>query len=222
MGDQGAFEHEKLGGFSPPSLAMMTNEHEKKAPPTPVEALDMQVWKTKGARFNASRRLILNHYWSAAAVAFLSVYSVVAGVVLLAGSNLQFNPTGVSIALIGVSIGILTLSLLESARSYQLRADRHHRCGMELNELYSEVRYASVRGDDSVVPELTRKYHGILQKYEDNHAPADYEMFLAQHSDNFKLPWCKVVRAEVNWYWRSAGPYLAGIAAPPAIFLLLV
>lgn len=194
---------------------------ESNQPDSPIEALDRKVWKTTGARFNASRRLVLNHYWSVAAVAALSVYSVVAGLFLLVEATVDAGSTALSAALIGAAIGILTLSLLESARSYQLRADRHHRCGMQLNELYSEIRYAALQEDGTSVMEMTQQYHLILQSYEDNHAPADYNMFLAQYANDLDVGSLKAAWYRINWYWRSAGPYLMGIATPPLLFLML-
>lgn len=191
--------------------------------------LDERIWKTKGARFNAYRRLTKRHQLSYLATAFMSVYVVffaLASVVLPRGAGHLDGPQ-LSLATAFMAIAILVINATEYFKSYQLRGDRLHRSAMDLSELYDELRMLVVAsGPDEVIPQeklqsVDRRYHEILKSVPDNHDPGDYELLKAQYPEDFKLTRFQVGSIRVREFLRIGGWYYGALVLPPLLFILL-
>lgn len=197
--------------------------------PTFGEELDTKIWKTKGARFNAHRRLKNRHDWSLATIAFLSTYVI--GITLLEYvppltlSSDQKDVIGFSA--ITLSLFILVVSLLEASKDYQLRAHELHHCARELSALYNKLRSVIT---SSVSPEeateqalaISQTYDLILDRCPENHDSIDYDLFRAQNREHFRISWIHSTliyakAAAVTWL-----PYLFAILVAPGIVVLLM
>lgn len=185
--------------------------------PDRASELAQKIWVTKGARFNAYRRLNGKHYSSLTATALMSVYVVFLQLVpaLLPANTIHRDPGTLTLLTAFLAIAILVLSLLEHGRSYQLRAERLHQCGQELNELYDDFenkRQASATVSPSLLDEISNSYHRILKSVPENHDPIDNDMFRAQHSDDFNVGWFRALGIRVR--------YILNIHALPSILIV--
>jgi hypothetical protein len=186
--------------------------------------LDRKIWLTKGARFNAYRRLRKQHELSLRAISFLSAYLIVLSIFLLL-PDIGLDESGRRVAGVGtiaMSLFILVLSLLESTKNAQLRAEVHHNCGLDLSRLYDRLRIAltSAAADRVTLQTIADEYGNILQRFNENHEPEDDLLFRAQH----KVGFGRIATWRVHWVERIriAGFYWALILVPPVVAAALL
>lgn len=186
-----------------------------------------KIWTTKGARFNAHRRLLGKHSASQFALAVLSIYAIAASVSTLVLPEEKYPRLlpAMSAGTIVASVFILVQSLLESAKNYQLRAYQMLRCGDKLSELYNLL---SAQRDLGVVNEevyiaATERYSQILADYSENHGDIDYLLFVSHHKRHHGHPAARWLNAQFQsmknllHIWGSSTFYIA--APPAAIFV---
>lgn len=169
-----------------------------------------KIWTTKGARFNAHRRLLARHKSSTKALAVLSIYVIAASIGSLV---VQFEPVfartysralpAIGAGTIVVSVFILVQSLLDSAQNYQLRAHQMLRCGEKLSSLYN--RLSAKRNMRQIGPEEyllhVEEYDRILQDYSENHEDIDYLLLLSKRNGNDQSRFGGTVRwLGARWY----------------------
>jgi hypothetical protein len=194
-----------------------------------VKKLLDKIWATKGARFNAHRRLLGKNSASQFALAVLSIYAIaasVSGLVLPPAKYPKLLPA-MNAGTIVASVFILVQGLLESAKDYRLRAHQMLRCGEKLSELYNIISaHRSIKdlSKNSYIDSV-HKYSQILADYSENHADIDYHLFIAtnKRQDGNKLfhllnrNFLEVINLFHIW-----GSSLVYIAAPPiAIFIAI-
>ncbi|MDW9574702.1 SLATT domain-containing protein [Sinorhizobium meliloti] len=148
------------------------------------ENLLKEMKRTKGARFNASKRLeeraakrTANTAYASAAVVVLTLLPVFFPVPSIVAS-------AINLTTIGFSIFILASSLLQSAHADPVKADQFQRCALEINSLRRELR--SLEAVD--VAELrahSARFDDILRRYNINHDDVDYEKYRLEHPDEF-------------------------------------
>ncbi|HYH39432.1 MAG TPA: SLATT domain-containing protein [Azospirillum sp.] len=139
---------------------------------------------TKGARFNAAERLGRRDRRMITITAFASVY-----VILLTILPMFVPMEGLFVNIsnfitIIFSLIILAASLLQYSNNDPVRAEQHHRCGLEINALRRALRAAEPITKE-IIFEHGQKYDEILQKYGINHDPADLLKYKAEHPDEF-------------------------------------
>lgn len=183
-----------------------------------------QIWTTKGARFNAHRRLMRQNEWSLRAIASLSVYITVLSIAIVvpAFGVTPDAQSRISLLAAGMSLLIGVFSLLESSRNYAVRAERLHICAMQLGALLLRVAAAREVAHGVATPDLvalSQEYNAILSACQENHDDADYRLFCAQHPGDFNVSpwraWLTRVSAPFRYYGLPAavviGPLLAGV-----------
>lgn len=149
-----------------------------------LDALLREMKRTKGARFNASKRLedraskrTANTAYASAAVVVLTLLPIFFAV-----------PTTIAAAInlttIAFSIFILASSLLQSAHGDPVKADQFQRCALEINSLRRDLRGLEVITVQSVRDYATR-FDDILRRYNINHDEVDYEKYRLDHPDEF-------------------------------------
>lgn len=186
-----------------------------------------KIWTTKGARFNAHRRLLGKHSASQFALAVLSIYAIAASVATLVLPPEKYPRLlpAMSAGTIVASVFILVQSLLESAKNYQLRAHQMLRCGEKLSELYNVL---SAKRDLGIVTEqeylaAVERYSEILADYPENHGDIDYLLFVASHKRRNGRQALRWLNARVQSFksmvhvWGSSSLYIT--APPAAIFV---
>jgi hypothetical protein len=148
--------------------------------------LNNRIWRTKGARFNAYRRLEKKN----SALTFITSFS---SIHLLAIAILQLSSL-VSLSAeqskllnfisITISIIILAYSLFEGGKEHGLKSERHHLCGIELDRCYSRLQHITDDGTSELI-KLTDEYNDVTEKYLLNHDSVDDEFFQLQNPNDF-------------------------------------
>lgn len=141
-----------------------------------LQGLYRRMKKTAKARFNCARRLRLHHdftVWS------LTLFS--SGLLIMSVGKEFGLPISVSegsFLFIQFSLGLLILiiSLLLNSSSTSDRAEKMHRCALEINELTHQILPACRLNEDFELYNKTQfRYSNILNSYE-NHIPLDFAM----------------------------------------------
>lgn len=150
-----------------------------------LEELSYKIWSTKGARFQADKRLTTISKMSNISFSILSAYLIIAG--LLALYNFEVNNDRLKIIsyfITALSIIQLVLGQYENSQDYKLRAKKFHDCGLELSILYNRLRvFKTLKKNPSefevynFCKDLSEEYQMILSKYE-NHHSIDYQNFM--------------------------------------------
>lgn len=193
-----------------------------------IKSLKFKLWKTKGSRFNAYRRLKRRQQVSIFSISVLSVYGISIPVIQ-AVLDTSFCPktndlyTVVSLTL---SVFILVLSLLEGANNYASKSEKMHVNAVKISALYSELEILTVREKNldvlgEKIDDIQRRYAEMIEECPDNHEPEDYLEFQTQHRKDFHLSrlfcfWVRLKSFAVN-YWLYS---LFLIVIPPFIIVL--
>ena len=149
------------------------------------KALDDKIWRTKGARFNAHRRLarkqnLVVFVTSASSIHLISISIFqIAGFICLS----DFQDSMMSLISIIVSIVILVYGLIEGGKNYGLLSEVNHRCGIDIDRVYKNI-YGKTTQDE--VNKLSDDYDNLLEKYSTNHDVIDDQYFMSCHPDVFK------------------------------------
>ena len=158
-----------------------------------IEKLTSNIWITRGARFNAYRRLARKNHASIFAVSILSFYNV--GIALfpsIVGTEI------VPPATIAVSIFILIISLLEAGKGYAVKAERMHQNAVDLNYLLNRINITE-KIDREKTESFYNEYYKLIKNCPENHAPCDDKLFRTEHSHDFNLEYCiKITRPFVR------------------------
>lgn len=192
-----------------------------------AEELSKRIWKTKGSRFNAARRLSNKNQFSITSISILSFYGIIIPIIQIVFASsqcLKLNNwfTFISIFL---SIFILVLSLLEGSKNYQVKAERLYNNATKLATIYRDLEYIKARNLE--YSSLEKELKNILDKYDrkiescpENHDTEDYELFKAQHRREFEInilesKW-NIFKGYIRDYWL----YWLFLIIPPSAILV--
>ena len=195
-----------------------------------LEELNYKIWSTKGARFNASERLLKISRLSNLCTSLFSVYLIPVG--LLSVYNLYnytvINENVIAFSVTCLSILLLVFTLIENAKDYNRKAKEYHDCSLELSRLYNKLRiFKTLKNDvkDKDREEFARtiadEYQDILAKHE-NHAPIDHELFKTTKAKYHELSWLDAFLIKMYYYFRTSFIYHLLIVLPPILIVLLV
>jgi len=149
-----------------------------------LEELSLKVWTTKGARFQADQRLKAKARMSNISMSIFSAYLIIASLIsVYVGSHNAANFQLINYFVTALSIILLVLSQYESSQDYKSRAEKLHQCGLDVSEIYNEIRIfktlvpsPSNETIKDFCENIAVRYQEILSKYE-NHLPIDYAIF---------------------------------------------
>lgn len=192
---------------------------------TRFDELYRKVRITAGARFNACRRLTWHDQVTQWSVALASVALIVVPLLQVVGATTGVSSQLLTALQIILAMFVLVFSLLLSRNNHAVRADRMHRCGLELKRLLRQLQ--SYRGrdvDDTTYATFSQSYDDILNQHE-NHASSDYERYLLYCREEYYpgrswsllLPW---IRAQLTLAVEFA-PYVALFAVMAGAFVLM-
>lgn len=147
-------------------------------------ALLTEMKRTKGARFNASKRLeergrrrTANTGYASAAVVVITLLPVFFPVPAVIAS-------AIALSTVALSIFILASSLIQAAHEDHVRADQFQRCALEINSLRREFR-ALPSVSTGQLGTYTSRFDDILRRYNINHDEVDYEKYRLEHPEEF-------------------------------------
>jgi len=173
-----------------------------------LEELNYKIWSTKGARFNASKRLSETSKISNISTSLLSVYLIITG--LLSVYNLYssdlLDQNLIAYLITSLSIILLVFTQVEHSNSYDLRSKNFHDCALELSRIYNELRiFKTLKGKvtdsekEEFATKLSEKYEDILSQSE-NHLLRDFDLFKSRKADYHGL-------SELDVYWIRFNHY---------------
>jgi hypothetical protein len=173
-----------------------------------------QMWKTKGARFNACRRLKQTYKISNLAISLFSSFVILISLIALLPSSfgLNLNVTNISLLSLLMSMFILLLSLLENGKQYEIKSERLFNNANEITRIYDKFRFIlEVKREKSgaKIESLISEYHFALDKCQENHEPVDYEMFEMEHPEVYRLTWIKKIEIRLSYLKQVYGLYIS-------------
>jgi hypothetical protein len=144
-----------------------------------------RMWLTKGARYNAYRRLQKKHNLSISSIGFLSSYVLIINS-LKFFNFLHINPFQQNVILfftMVMSIFILILSLIDSAKDYKLNAEKFLMSATEIENLYNELEQThessmSLKKKEDKIHNILERYGNILKYYQINHDAVDFDFLV--------------------------------------------
>jgi hypothetical protein len=140
--------------------------------------------RTKGVRFNASKRLERKDTNLTAAAAWASVGVIVLTLLPVYLTLPPFIVAVINIITVGFSIAILALTLLQANNGDKVKAEQFQRCALEINSLRRELRGTNV-SDSAILLSFSKRYDEILGRYSINHDDVDLEKYRLEHPDEF-------------------------------------
>ncbi|WP_417536562.1 SLATT domain-containing protein [Methylophaga sp.] len=170
------------------------------------ELLD-RVQKTSTCRLFAHERLKAHHSASLWTISCFSMGLVFIPLVHTFGLQSRFTLEYSSFIQVVLAIVILVISIILNMTNFSVRADRIHRCGMQLNTLARRIhRHINDDSGADTYDSLVKEYDDILQRYE-NHSRIDY-LYTKNHMTNYyKTPWYFSVYIRVLFIFQFL-PYL--------------
>lgn len=187
-----------------------------------AKELETRIWKTKGSRFNKSRRYKNKNRLSSMSISILTLYVLS---ITIAESTNCFAPLFVShetvtFLTIILAIAILILSLHESSRGYELKGERLYNCANELTMLYNRLRQITLTNtcNSENLAKINDQYESIISKYNENQDPCDYSLFKAEHYKEFELRKFESLLIKGKYYIFQYWLYFSLLIVPVAIF----
>ncbi|MEN8187590.1 MAG: SLATT domain-containing protein [Bacteroidota bacterium] len=195
-----------------------------------LEELNYKIWSTKGARFNANKRLINISRLSNLSTSMLSIYLIAVGLLSVYNiySSNVINENLIAYSITCLSIVLLIFVQIENAKQFDLRAKEFHNCGLELSVLYNKLRiFKTLKTNPTkynrqiFATETSEEYQRILERYE-NHNSIDHQIFKTTNPDYHELEWYYVLMIKIGYYFRTAFIYHLLIIIPPVIIIGLI
>ncbi|WYL97137.2 MAG: SLATT domain-containing protein [Gloeotrichia echinulata IR180] len=185
------------------------------------------MWKTKGSRFNAARRLNNKYQFSLSSISILSIYGIAIPLIQGIVKNPQcqkINDIYNAISLI-LSVFTLVISLLEGAKNYQIRAEKLYHNAVKISGLERELEYLMISqsGDADFLHKLgnvSDRYEALIKECPENHSAEDYTLFMAQNRKDFDISRLTELYIRIKLVVMDYWLYIFVLGIPPILFLL--
>lgn len=181
--------------------------------PTRFDQLHHSVRDTARIRFHFAHRLSRQARLSQWTIAILSVALILISLISGLGIHTSLSGPVQTVVQVGLAVLVLVFSLLIGSENYSLRADKAHRCGVDLNYLMRKLEsYRGKDGPDERYEYFSDRYYEVLNQYE-NHDDIDYLTFTLSaserkdkypHRGQYILAWFFIY----GRYWLGFLPYL--------------
>lgn len=193
-----------------------------------LEELNYKIWSTKGSRFSANKRLLQIARYSNLCLSMLTVYLIAVG--LLSVYNVQgqyqlIDPNLIAYSITCLSILLLVFGQIENAKDFGTKAKEFHNCGLELANLYNELRiYKTLTAEQTLEEKkefaetISRRYQQILEKHH-NHDQIDNNIFRSKRAAYHELTKLKVLGIKIEYYCRTLLIYHLLIVIPPVVII---
>lgn len=188
-----------------------------------LSGLRTNVWRTAGARYNATRRLKRRDWIATFSIAMFSAIGIALAVVQKVYAPKAASDLDNYITILSVCVGlfVLVISLIEWGFSGSVKADALYRNAEQLNRLQREIGQVLTETGDldfSAITVLRERYEAIKDSCPYNHEPVDDELFQAQQrlSDEYldkngkpRMSWLYGKWAVLMDKWSSAKAFFA-------------
>lgn len=153
-------------------------------PETPRDELLKSTKRTKGVRFNASKRLEKSEKTKTSVIAYASASVIVLTILPAFFSLPSFVTSFLALATVGMSVVILAATLIQNSDAGMVKSDQFHRCALEVNALRRRI-LTDEGADSEQLAIYATQYNEIMQRFGLNHDPVDYEQYRQEHLDEF-------------------------------------
>lgn len=188
-------------------------------PSRATDHLLAKMWKTKGSRFNAHARLRGRHWASILATSLLSLYLAALSLCQLTFAD-AMTPLANKVLSIGgvvVSVFLIIITLLETARNYLGDAERMHQSALAISELYNRFQALTIDQADAERLAFNDRYSEALKAIPVDHKDIDYKRFMIRSADDLDIRgfryFALVVEYALRWTWEFS-LYIALILSP--------
>ena len=188
-------------------------------PSRATDHLLSKMWKTKGSRFNAHARLRARHWASVLATSILSMYLAGLSLCQLTFADaLGANENKIlSIGGVVVSIFLIIITLVETARNYLGDAEKMHQSALAISELYNRFQALTVDQADAERLRFNDDYSDALKTIPVDHKDIDYKRFMIRSSQDLNINGLRyaalITDYALRWFWEFS-LYLVLICAP--------
>jgi hypothetical protein len=181
-----------------------------------LQSLYRKMKKTAKARFNCSKRLSRHHKYALWATTAFSLGLIILSLTEAYNFQTRLDIHAQGFLRLSLELTILVLTLLLSNNNFGDRAEKMHRCALELNDLSHKILPACRENTDKkLYDETLRFYTNILNAYE-NHEDIDYS--LAQ-IDLYKTTVVYRLFTQAR-YWLGFGFYAILLLAMVCIMII--
>lgn len=159
----------------------------------------------------------------------LSVYLTAVG--LLGVYNIHFNQLNedlIAYSITSLSILALVFGQIESAKDFSMKAKEFHNCGLELSEIYNDLRIyktltenQTLNDNEKFAKKISGEYQRVLERHE-NHLQIDNDLFKTKSAKYHLLTKKDVLKIKINYYFKTKFLYHLLIVAPPIIVTTLL
>ncbi len=153
-----------------------------------LRSLYRKMKKTALARFKCANRMRRHQTFSLWTISIFSAGLIIFPIVKAFGIPIHVSTSWFDVMQVGLALMVLVLSLLISANNVGDKAEKMHRCGLEVNALCHEaLPFCRTDTHDEAKYESFRlRYAQILTVYE-NHDPIDFEQVKVLLPGEYKL-----------------------------------
>ena len=154
---------------------------------------------TSKARYEASRRLRSQSWFSQWTLAYMAIGQIILSMLPI------FNLTTTSISsnaqnavAVFFAVVVLAYSLLLGMGDFSARSAKIHQCGLELGELARELKFmvdSKAKVEKAEYLRYVERYYQCLGRYE-NHSSHDYTVAKKEHKNES----AKEAGTKVDWY----------------------
>lgn len=161
-----------------------------------------KMWKTKSSRFNAQARLRTRYWASVAATSLLSFYLVAASLMQLAFDDTLDLTTNklLSVGNVIVSVLLIVVTLLETAKDYAGEADRMHKSALAIAELYNRFQALTIERADEQRTAFNDLYSSALKDNPVEHKDIDFQRFRLRNANDLGISRTGFVAIIVNFF----------------------
>ncbi|MBY0611312.1 MAG: SLATT domain-containing protein [Beijerinckiaceae bacterium] len=188
-------------------------------PSRATDHLLSKMWKTKGSRFNAHSRLRARHWASVVATSILAMYLVALSLYQLTFAD-ALSATENKILSIGgvvVSIFLIIITLVETARNYLGDAEKMHQSALAISELYNRFQALTLEEANAQRLQFNDEYSIALKENPVDHKDIDYKRFTIRSARDLEISGWRygglVAEYAFRWFCEFS-LYLALILAP--------
>lgn len=179
-----------------------------------------KMWKTKSARFNAYARLRTRHWASIAATSLLSLYVVASSLGQIAFDDALSATDNKLLSLVNVvvSVFVIIVTLLETARNYQGEGERMRESALRIAALYNRFQALTIDKANAERLAYNDLYSEALQAIPVDHKEIDRKRFMLRSAADLGIKRAAYAGLVVNYAWlwlREFSLYLALVLLPP-------
>lgn len=174
-----------------------------------IEKLKATVGTTAECRFIAAARLEKRDLSMTQLTSFTSAYVIILTALPYFLSLPDLVEDHINLLTVALAIVVLVSSLSQYSRGDVVKAEQHHRCGLELKELHREI-VAAPSMSAVAFKKFSSRYSNIMAKYGSNHETIDYKAYeLSRRSELGWVTWGTVARNSVELFVANESPKVA-------------